>query len=131
MTGQDDRVAEFESRIAECARRLAPPGWRRLDLRCAATVAVSDVALAVLTGEGRIVAGEGVPDELTGLLMDLRRARYVSERGSWFSMTMIIEPGSVLCLYNRDFDPLWDPPIPVECWRRDQIVMPRDGAAWC
>ncbi|GAA2252920.1 hypothetical protein GCM10010402_05100 [Actinomadura luteofluorescens] len=127
MTGQDDRVAEFESRIAECARRLAPPGWRRLDLRCAATVAVSDVALAVLTGEGRIVAAEGVPEELTGLLMDLRRALYVSEWGTWFSMTMIVEPGSVLCLYNRDFDPLWDPPIPVECWRRDQIVMPRDG----
>ncbi|SNR51990.1 TNT domain-containing protein [Actinomadura mexicana] len=127
MTGQDDRVAELESRVAEVARRLAPPGWRRLDLRCAATVAVSDVALTVLTGEGGTVTAEDAPQELTGLLMDLRRARYRPERGSWFSMTMIIEPGSVRPLYNHDFDPLWDPPIPVECWRRDQIVMPRDG----
>ncbi|GGT87570.1 TNT domain-containing protein [Actinomadura citrea] len=127
MTGQDDRVAEFESRVAEFARRLAPPGWRRLDLHCAATVAASDVALTVLTGEGGIVAAEDVPEELTGLLMDLRRAQCRPERGSWFSMTMIIEPGSVRPLYNHEFDPLWDPPIPVEYWRRDQTVMPRDG----
>ncbi|WP_235036970.1 TNT domain-containing protein [Actinomadura sp. K4S16] len=128
MTGQNDRVAEYEGRIADFARRLAPPGWRRLDLHCVATVAVSDVALTVLTGEGRIVTAEGVPEELTGLLMDLRRAHYLSEQGTWFSMTMIIEPGAARPLYNHDFDPLWDPPIPVECWRRDQIVMPRDGA---
>ncbi|TDB72742.1 hypothetical protein E1264_41730, partial [Actinomadura sp. KC216] len=60
--------------------------------------------------------------------MDLRRAQYLSEQGTWFSMVAIIEPESARPLYNYDFDPLWDPPIPVDYWRRDQIVMPRDGA---
>ncbi|MGI5203932.1 glycohydrolase toxin TNT-related protein [Spirillospora sp. CA-108201] len=127
MTGQDDRVAEFESRVAECARRQAPPGWRRIDLHCAATVAGKNVSLTVLTGEGRIQMSGDVPEELAGLLLDLRRARYRPERGTWFSMVMIIEPGSACPLYNDDFDPLWDPPIPAEHWRRDQTVMPRDG----
>ncbi|MEV3922976.1 TNT domain-containing protein [Actinomadura coerulea] len=127
MTGQDDRVAELEGRVVDLARRLAPPGWRRLDLHCAATVADRVVALAVLTGDGRMDMSGDVPDELAGLLMDLRRVQYRPERGTWFSMVMIIEPGSVRPLYNREFDPLWDPPLPAESWRRDQIVMPRDG----
>ncbi|MEO3822601.1 TNT domain-containing protein [Actinomadura sp. B10D3] len=128
MTGRSDRIAELEDQAAAYARRLAPPGWRRIDLHCVATVAVNDVALTVLTGDGKIVMAESVPEELSGLLMDLRRAQYLSEQGTWFSMSAIIEPGSARCLYNHDFDPLWDPPIPVDCWRRDQIVMPRDGA---
>ncbi|MFI0483726.1 TNT domain-containing protein [Actinomadura sp. 9N215] len=128
MTGQNDRIAEIEGEVVAFARRMAPPGWRRIDLHCIATVAVNDVALTVLTGDGKTVTAETVPQELTGLLMDLRRAHYLSEQGTWFSMVAIIEPESARPLYNYDFDPLWDPPIPVDYWRRDQIVLPRDGA---
>ncbi|MEU8800291.1 TNT domain-containing protein [Spirillospora sp. NPDC048819] len=127
VTARDERIADIEGRVVEFARGTAPPGWRRIDLHCTATVAVNDVALTVLTGEDGIVTAESVPEELTGLLMDLRRAHYLSERGTWFSMVAIIEPESARSLYNRHFDPLWDPPIPVDYWRRDQIVMPRDG----
>ncbi|WP_233526064.1 TNT domain-containing protein [Actinomadura spongiicola] len=126
MTGRNDRVAEAEARVVECARRTAPPGWRRIDLHCRATVAVNDVALSVLTGEGETVTAQTVPEELTGLLMELRRTQYVVDQGTWFSMVAIIEPESARPLYNHDFDPLWDPPIPPEHWRRDQVVMPRD-----
>ncbi|MFI0371307.1 TNT domain-containing protein [Actinomadura sp. 1N219] len=128
MTGQNDRIAEIEGEVVAFARAMAPPGWRRIDLHCIATVAVNDVALTVLTGEGKTVTAETVPQELTGLLMDLRRAHYLSEQGTWFSMVAIIEPESARPLYNYDFDPLWDPPIPADYWRRDQIVLPRDGA---
>ncbi|QXJ26821.1 TNT domain-containing protein [Actinomadura graeca] len=58
----------------------------------------------------------------------MRRAHYLSEQGTWFSMTFIIEPETARPLYNYDFDPEWDPPLPPDAWRRDQIVMPRDGA---
>ena len=118
---------EIEDRVVELAREAAPSGWRRIDLRCRATVAASDVVLTVLTDDGEITAAS-VPDELTALLMDLRRAHYLSEQGTWFSMTTIIEPGAACPLYDHDFDPLWDPPIPADHWRRDQIVLPRDGA---
>ncbi|NVI88808.1 TNT domain-containing protein [Actinomadura sp. BRA 177] len=58
----------------------------------------------------------------------MRRAHYLSERGTWFSMVAVIEPGSARVLYNYDFDPMWKPPLPADHWQRDQIVLPRDGA---
>jgi hypothetical protein len=128
VTGQSERIAEIEERIVRFARQTAPPDWRRIDLRCAATVVASDVALTMLTGENATVPAEIVPDELAGLLADLRRAHYLSEQGTWFSMVAVVEPGAAMFLYNDEFDPEWDPPAPVEAWRRDQIVMPRDGA---
>ncbi|GGV15518.1 hypothetical protein GCM10010182_40540 [Actinomadura cremea] len=134
MTQQQDRIAELEGRAVRLVRDLAPPGWRRIDVHCLATIAVSDVALTVLTGDGKTVTpADGVPQDLTGALLDLRRAHYLSEQGTWFSMTLIVEPEHARPLYNYDFDPEWDPPIPVDCWRRDQTVMPREGAhmpAW-
>lgn len=128
MTGQSERIAEIEERIVRFARQTAPPRWRRIDLRCAATVVASDVTLTMLTGENAVVPAEVVPDELSALLVELRRAHYLSEQGTWFSMLAIVEPAASLFLYNDAFDPGWDPPAPVEAWRRDQIVMPRDGA---
>ncbi|QKG21780.1 TNT domain-containing protein [Actinomadura verrucosospora] len=128
MTGQSERIAEIEERIVRFSRQTAPPRWRRIDLRCAATVVASDVRLTMLTGENAVVPAEVVPDELSGLLAELRRAHYLSEQGTWFSMLAIVEPDAALFLYNDEFDPEWDPPAPVEAWRRDQIVMPRDGA---
>ncbi|MEU6039306.1 TNT domain-containing protein [Actinomadura sp. NPDC047616] len=126
MSVSGDRVAELEGQIVELVQRTAPPGWRRIDLRCAATVAVSEVTATVLTADGTAVPSEGVPSQLTDLLMELRRAHYEPERGTWFSVLFLIEPGGLVeRLYNRDFDPLWDPPIPVECYQRDQVVMPR------
>lgn len=127
MTGRSGRSAEVEGRVVDLVRRAAPSGWRRIDLRCAATVAVTDAALTALTGDGAIKP-VAVPDELTGLLVDLRRAHYLSEQGTWFSMAAIVEPGAACALYNYDFDPMWDPPLPADHWRRDQIVLPRDGA---
>lgn len=125
MSVSGDRVAELEGRIVELVQRTAPPGWRRIDLRCAATVAVSEVTATVLAADGTAVPSEGVPSQLTDLLMELRRAHYEPGRGTWFSALFLIEPGVVERLYNWDFDPLWDPPIPAECYQRDQVVMPR------
>ncbi|GLZ09902.1 hypothetical protein Acsp04_01370, partial [Actinomadura sp. NBRC 104425] len=126
MSVSGDRVAELEGQIVELVQRTAPPGWRRIDLRCAATVAVSEVTATVLTADGAAVPSEGLPSQLTDLLRELRRAHYEPGRGTWFSALFLIEPGGVVArLYNRDFDPLWDPPIPAECYQRDQVVMPR------
>ncbi|MBO2454548.1 TNT domain-containing protein [Actinomadura barringtoniae] len=132
MAGQNERIAALEEQVIRFATRLAPPGWKRIDLHCIATVAVSDIALTVLGEDKKIATAESVPSELTDLLMDLRRACYLSEQGTWFSVLFLIEPGAapseIQRLYNYDFDPEWNPPIPLDCWRRDQIVLPRDGA---
>ena len=132
MAGQNERIAALEEQVIRFAGQLAPPGWKRIDLHCIATVAVSDIALTVLGEDKKISTAESVPSELTDLLMDLRRACYLSEQGTWFSVLFLIEPGAspseIQRLYNYDFDPEWNPPIPLDCWRRDQIVLPRDGA---
>ncbi|PRX07904.1 UNVERIFIED_ORG: uncharacterized protein DUF4237 [Actinomadura viridilutea] len=126
MSGSGDRAAELERQVVEFVQGTAPSGWRRIDLRCAATVAVSEVTVAVLTADGAAVPSETVPARLTELLMELRRAHYEPDDGTWFSALFLIEPGGrVERLYNRDFDPGWDPPIPAECFQRDQEVMPR------
>ncbi|WP_433327881.1 glycohydrolase toxin TNT-related protein [Spirillospora sp. CA-294931] len=128
MTGQNERIADIEGRVADLVRAMAPTGWKRIDLHCTATVAVNDVALVVLTADGKTVTAETVPPELTDLLMELRRAHYLPEQGTWFSVLFLLAPdGGTQRLYNYEFDPEWDPPIPLDCWRRDQIVLPRDG----
>ncbi|MFI6517275.1 glycohydrolase toxin TNT-related protein [Spirillospora sp. NPDC050679] len=127
MAGQNERITGLERQIVDLVRALAPPGWRRADLSCRATVAVHEVALTVLTGDGAVATAESPPPELTDLLVELRRAHYLSEQGTWFSMVFHVEPGTARPLYNYDFDPGWEPPIPPEYWRRDQIVLPRDG----
>ncbi|XVQ12701.1 TNT domain-containing protein [Spirillospora sp. CA-255316] len=129
MSGQNERIAEIQRRIIEFVSRNTPPGSRRIDLHCIATVAVNDMALTVLTEDGKVVRPESMPQELTDMLLELRRAHYLAEQGTWFSARFMLEPGApIRPIFNYDFDPNWDPPIPVECWQRDQIVMPRDGA---
>ncbi|MBW8481436.1 TNT domain-containing protein [Actinomadura sp. PM05-2] len=58
----------------------------------------------------------------------MRRAQYISEQGTWFSATFLVEHGTAQPYYNYDVDPLWDPPPSPDVWTRDQIVLPRDGA---
>ncbi|MEW2352590.1 glycohydrolase toxin TNT-related protein [Spirillospora sp. NPDC029432] len=129
MSGQKERIAEVQRRVIDFLAGMAPPGSRRIDVHCVATVAVNDMAVTVLTEDGGTVRPEEMPSELTDLLLELRRAHYVPERGTWFSARFMLEPGApIRPIFNYDHDPNWDPPIPVDCWRRDQIVMPRDGA---
>ncbi|WP_344590054.1 TNT domain-containing protein [Actinomadura vinacea] len=129
MSGQKERIGEAQNRVIDVLSRLVPPGAGRIDLHCIATVAVNDVALTVLTEDGKSMTPESIPPELTERLLELRRAHYLPEQGTWFSVRFMLQPGApIRPLYNYDFDPNWDPPIPLECWQRDQIVMPRDGA---
>ncbi|KAB2341302.1 TNT domain-containing protein [Actinomadura rudentiformis] len=129
VSGRNERIAALEDQIIRFGAQLAPPGWQRIDLHCVATVAVNDIALTVLQENGKAATAESVPSELTDLLGELRRAHYVPERGTWFSVLFMIEPGSEpQRLYNFDYDPEWNPPIPQDAWRRDQIVLPRDAA---
>ena len=129
MSGQNEQIVEAERRVIGFVSQIVPPGARRIDLHCLATVAVNDMALTVLTEDGKTLRPESMPQELTDLMLELRRAHYLPEQGTWFSARFILEPGApIRPLFNYDFDPNWNPPIPVECWRRDQIVLPRDGA---
>ncbi|WP_067477180.1 TNT domain-containing protein [Actinomadura hibisca] len=133
MAGRNERSTVLERQIVDLVRAVAPPGWRRADVSCRATVAVHEVALTVLTGDGKVATAENPPPELADLLVELRRAHYLSEQGTWFSMVFHVEPETARPFYNFDFDPGWQPPIPPECWRRDQTVLPRDGGnlpAW-
>ncbi|MBA8948665.1 glycohydrolase toxin TNT-related protein [Actinomadura namibiensis] len=128
MAEHNGLVEELERRIARLVRSAAPPEWTRADLHCRANVATREASLSAHLGESRIAVVESVPEELGGLLDELRRACYRSEEGTWFSVVFFVEPSGFQVLYNREFDPGWEPPIPEEWWRRDQVVMPRDAA---
>ncbi|MGK5557240.1 glycohydrolase toxin TNT-related protein [Actinomadura kijaniata] len=126
MAEQNGLIEELERRIVRLVRSAAPPEWTRADLHCRANVATREVSLSAHLGEARIAVMEHVPEELGDLLDELRRACYRSEEGTWFSAVFFVEPSGFQVLYNREFDPGWEPPIPEEWWRRDQVVMPRD-----
>ncbi|MFC0037823.1 glycohydrolase toxin TNT-related protein [Actinomadura rayongensis] len=125
--GRSEQITELERRAADLARETAPIGWRRLDLGCRATIAEQQITLTVLTADGRPETVEPT-DALRDALAELRRVHYLSEQGTWFSMTFFVEPDAASPLYNYDEDPGWDPPLPADAWRRDQVVLPRDGA---
>ncbi|WP_328593945.1 TNT domain-containing protein [Actinomadura macrotermitis] len=127
MADQDE-ITELERRIVRLVRDGAPPGWQRLGLRCQATVAADRLTLTALTADGQIITAEQPPGGLADLLARLRRAHYLSEQGTWFSVTFLVEPDAAQPYYNYDFDPMWDPPLERDAWTRDQIVLPRDGA---
>ncbi|WP_240489733.1 TNT domain-containing protein [Actinomadura atramentaria] len=121
------RVADLQRRLADAVRAAAPEGFRRADLGCRATVAVQRTSLTWLTADHRVEDAEP-PPEAADLLADLRRAQYLSEQGTWFSMTLFVEPDAEGAVFNYDADPGWTPPLSADDWRRDQVVLPRDGA---
>ncbi|WP_240487257.1 TNT domain-containing protein [Actinomadura flavalba] len=84
--------------------------------------------MTCLGGDGERWVVPEVPGELSEALLRLRRAQYLSEQGTWFSLVFFVEPDRFGVVYNYDDDPGWEPPLPVEHWRRDQVVLPRDGA---
>ncbi|NBH11632.1 hypothetical protein [Amycolatopsis sp. SID8362] len=104
----------------------APEGWRRIDLTARLTVAVEEIALAVVMPDGAAARMEPPPD-VSPLLFELRNKKYMRERGSWLSLRLVIEPdGDYRVSYNFDLDPLWDPPIETAVWDQDFEAFPRD-----
>lgn len=104
----------------------APAGWRRIDLRCLATVDVHDFSLTVLLADGSNPAMD-LPEETVRSVLLLREHMYRPGRGTWFSVRFMIDPPTKLTTsYNLDWDPGWEPAIAPVSWAHDLEKYPRD-----
>ncbi|MFR9730239.1 hypothetical protein ACL03H_13500 [Saccharopolyspora sp. MS10] len=110
-----------------CAQLVnhAPEGWRRIDFSAAMTTSARDIRCAVIMRDGSSPAIE-VPEGLVPALADLRREMYEPGRGTWLSLRYMIDPpDEFFAVYNRNLDPMWDPPLPAEAFAEDLEEFPR------
>ncbi|MFB4317473.1 glycohydrolase toxin TNT-related protein [Actinomadura sp. 21ATH] len=120
-----ERHAELEQRLGRILLQIAPPGWARIDLRVRMTVAVSEVALAVVLEDGGHAEVEP-PRDLAAIAAELRSMMYRPDEGTWFGMRFTMDPPSEYWAgYNGEFDPGWTPPLAAADWRHDLSVFPR------
>ncbi|HEX2312746.1 MAG TPA: hypothetical protein VHJ17_03380 [Thermomonospora sp.] len=120
------RCEELTVRLGRILARLAPEGWRRIDLKILMLAGVSDLALTVILQNGESPEVEPAR-ELTEIAAELRSRMYVPGRGTWFGLRYLMDaPGSYWVSYNTDFDPLWDPPLPPETYAGDLAAFPRE-----
>jgi hypothetical protein len=119
------RHEELLRRLGEILREISPAGWVRIDLRIALTVEISEVALAVVMGDGGH-AGVEPPRELGEIAAELRSMMYRPDEGTWFGMRFTMDPpGGHRTSFNGTFDPGWSPPLAPAVWRHDMSVFPR------
>jgi hypothetical protein len=120
-----DRYDELVQRLGRILLEIAPAGWRRIELRITMTATVSDVALAVLMGDGGSAEVEP-PRDFAEIAAELRSMMYRTDEGTWFGMRFMMDPPTAYWVsFNGEFDPLWDPPLLPEEWERDLATFPR------
>ncbi len=119
------RYDELIQQIGNALLEAAPQGWVRLDLIATLASSVQDFGLVVLLGDGT-AAQVDPPAEAADALIAVRELMYLPERGTWFSARFIMNPPTEYHVYyNFQHDPVWDPPVPGEVFRKDLERFPR------
>ncbi|SRR6266536_6191878 len=129
----DTRTSRLQQETADALTAAAPPGWAEIALTVSATVLAYDFAATVRLADGRNGDIE-LPGEVKRGFQDLRELMYEPDRGSWFSVRLVLRAGAVPeYSFNYDEDPKWWPPLAPTAFCRDLEAFPRDEAhipAW-
>ena len=112
--------------IGRVLLRMAPQGWRRIDLKVLMVAPGHDITLTVVMNDGATTSVE--PPQVIGqIAAELRARMYRPGEGTWFGMRYTLDPPSEFHVsYNFDFDPLWQPPIRADVFAQDIAAFPRD-----
>jgi hypothetical protein len=121
----EEHHAELLGRMKQTLAGLAPKDWKRVDLKILMLAGACEADLTVVKKNGGRPLAEPVP-ELVETAAEIRSIMYRPDEGTWFGMRFMMDaPDAYWVSYNRTFDPLWDPPLPAEEWRRDLSTFPR------
>jgi hypothetical protein len=122
----EDRYNQMIQDIGRVLLRMAPAGWRRIDLKVLMVAPGHDIAVTMIMDDGTTTAVE--PPEVIGqIAAELRARMYREGEGTWFGMRYTLDPPSDFHVsYNFDFDPLWEPPIRPDVFAEDVAAFPRD-----
>jgi len=120
------RCGQMIQDIGQVLLRMAPPGWRRIDLKVLMVAPGHDIALTVIMDDGTTTTVEP-PAVIAQIAAELRARMYRRGEGTWFGMRYTLDPPSDYHVsYNFDFDPLWEPPIRPDVFAEDVAAFPRD-----
>jgi hypothetical protein len=99
--------------------RHAPEGWEWAHLEVSMVAELWAGTVAV-NGPDKKLSGPIKEGQALALLRDLRHRMYTAGSGTWYSMTLDIDPdGTATATYNYDDEPEFDPPPDASIYVRD------------
>ncbi|WP_116202154.1 hypothetical protein [Amycolatopsis circi] len=117
---------ELLSEISAALIAAAPQGWQRIVFDFMALGRHANLACGARMADG---STQQVPvaRELSKPLAQLRRSKYVQGRGTWYTLSLVIDPPSNhQASFNEDDEPAFHTPPRPEDYALDQELYPRD-----
>lgn len=114
------------SEISAALVAAAPQGWQRIVFDFMALGRHANLACGARMADGS-TQQVSVPRELSRPLAELRRSKYVQGRGTWYTLSLVIDPPShYQASFNEDDEPAFHTPPRPEDYALDQELYPRD-----
>ncbi|WP_370934219.1 hypothetical protein [Amycolatopsis sp. cg13] len=117
---------ELVSEIATALAAAAPQGWQQIVFDFMALGRHANLACGARMADG---STQQVPvaRELSKPLAQLRRSKYVQGRGTWYTLSLVIDPpSSYQASFDEDDEPAFHTPPRPEDYALDQELYPRD-----
>ncbi|MGW7534191.1 hypothetical protein [Amycolatopsis sp. NPDC054798] len=114
------------SEISAALVAAAPQGWQQIVFDFMALGRHANLACGARMADG---STQQVPvaRELSKPLAQLRRSKYVQGRGTWYTLSLVIDPpSSYQASFNEDDEPAFHTPPRPEDYALDQELYPRD-----
>ncbi|EFL10836.1 hypothetical protein [Streptomyces sp. AA4] len=122
-------TADPEQLLGEISTALvaaAPQGWQRIAFDFMALGRHANLACGARMADGS-TRQVPVARELSRPLAELRRSKYVRGRGTWYSLSLVVDPPSnYQASFNEDDEPAFHTPPRPEDYALDQELYPRD-----
>ncbi|TDP89916.1 hypothetical protein [Labedaea rhizosphaerae] len=116
---------QLESRLGGLVLSVAPPDWRRVELRATMVNLMADMRIVAVLPDDSTVPLD-LPPGLLMTLDELRQVQWEPNTGTWLALRMMIDPpGAYLVSYNFELTPDWDPVITAEEYAEDLNPYPR------
>lgn len=95
--------------LVDVVVRHAPEGWEWAHLEVSMVAELWSGSVSVTAGE-KVLSGQIKEGQALALLRELRHRMYVAGEGTWYSMTLDIDPDrTATATYNYDAEPAFDP----------------------
>jgi len=116
--------------LVDVVLRHAPESWEWAHLEVNMVAELYQGTVAVTTPE-KTLSGEIKEGHALGLLRELRHRMYESGNGTWYSMTLDIDPDrTATTTFNYDDEPEFDPVPDASIYLRDLQRYQRREAQW-
>ncbi|MYW90101.1 hypothetical protein G3I59_05570 [Amycolatopsis rubida] len=117
---------QLVSEISTALIAAAPQGWQQIVFDFMTLGRHANLACGARMADGS-THQVPVARELSRPLAELRRAKYVQGRGTWYALSLVIEPPSTYqARFNEDDEPAFHTPPRPEDYALDQELYPRE-----